>query len=168
MTRRPFVPTLLNFRHILMVELQHEPDTRPQFEVPPSLSPSLSLPPSTELGSISRKSFSKVECPSLPLFPKCVPIIWQYITVPPFARPPSPPARSRRGRLTAQQSRATAVPLGLKVKTRVVRRHRHRYVCQSTHSDEMQVLDPRPALPTVTTVSAWLFGSPLLFQNTTT
>ena len=45
-------------------------------------------------GSISRTSFSKSGMflpppslrPSLPLFPKCVPIIWQYITKPPSGR----------------------------------------------------------------------------------
>ena len=56
LTRLP-IPSVLNpanFRHILMVGLQHEPDTLPQFEVFPSTSLSFS----SELGSISRKSFS--------------------------------------------------------------------------------------------------------------
>ena len=64
----------------------NEPDTRPQFEVPSLPLPSLFRPNSDPfLVSLSQK----VECPSpllsLPLFPKCVPIIWQYITMPPFA-----------------------------------------------------------------------------------
>ena len=91
------------------------------------------------------KSFSKSGM-SLPLFPKCVPIIWQYITVPP------PPSTVRdgddqlhgSGSSTRTQSEDTRRRRRLDRLAGLLRPSpppRHRYGCQSTHSDEMEVLD---------------------------